>query len=120
MSGFKELKVWKLSMKLVKQVYLDTVYFSKTETYGLISQMRRCAVSIPSNIAEGSSRKNPKEFIQFLYIAQGSLSELDTQLLISVSLGYKVNYAAYEEQLKQIRSMLSGLINSIHTPRTEI
>ncbi len=117
MSGFKELKVWKLSMNLVKNVYVDTGTFPQSETYGLVSQMRRCAVSIPSNIAEGSSRNNPKEFIQFLYIAQGSLSELDTQLLISISLGYMVHYEPYEELIKQIRSMIAGLIKSLQIPK---
>jgi len=113
MSGFKELKVWNLSMDLVQRVYKDTRDFPTSENYGLVSQMRRSAVSIPSNIAEGSSRNNQKEFIQFLYIAQGSLSELDTQILISSRLGYKINYEPYDELFKQIRSMIAGLIKSL-------
>ncbi len=113
MSGFKELKVWNLSMELVQKVYQDTKGFPQSEIYGLVSQMRRSAVSIPSNIAEGSSRNNYKEFIQFLYIAQGSLSELDTQIIISARLGYKIQYEPYDELFKQIRSMIAGLIKSL-------
>lgn len=115
MSGFKELKVWNLSMDLVQKVYQDTNAFPSNETYGLVSQIRRSAVSIPSNIAEGSSRSYAKEFIQFLYIAQGSLSELDTQLIISTRLGFISNYETYEVSFKQIRSMISGLIKSLQS-----
>jgi four helix bundle protein len=74
----KDLDVWKRSMDLVVKVYQITKLFPDTEKYGLSSQMRRAAVSIPSNIAEGAARKGDKEFIQFLYISIGSLSELET------------------------------------------
>jgi four helix bundle protein len=74
----KDLDVWKRSMDLVVKVYQITKLFPDTEKYGLTSQMRRAAVSIPSNIAEGAARKGDKEFIQFLYISIGSLSELET------------------------------------------
>ena len=121
MSGFKQLKVWQVGMDLVIKVYKITESFPKSEMYGLISQLRRCSVSIPSNIAEGSSRNNPKEFIQFLYIAHGSLSELDTQLTIAQLLGYIQDFNDIEELIRQIRSMLTGLIKAqkIQNPQTK-
>ena len=121
MSGFKQLKVWQVGMDLVIKVYKITESFPKSEMYGLFSQLRRCAVSIPSNIAEGSSRNNPKEFTQFLYIAQGSLSELDTQLILAQLLGYIQDFNDIEELIRQIRSMLTGLIKAQKTqnPQTK-
>ena len=121
MSGFKQLKVWQVGMDLVIKVYKITESFPKSEMYGLVSQLRRCAVSIPSNIAEGSSRNNPKEFAQFLYIAQGSLSELDTQFTIAQLLGYIQDFNDIEELIRQIRSMLTGLIKAQKTqnPQTK-
>ncbi|CAO81281.1 S23 ribosomal [Candidatus Cloacimonas acidaminovorans str. Evry] len=121
MSGFKELKVWQIGIDLVLKVYKITESFPKSEIYGLSSQMRRCAVSIPSNIAEGSSRNNPKEFTQFLYIAQGSLSELDTQFTLAQLLGYIKDFNQIEELIRQIRSMLTGLIKAQKTqnPQTK-
>jgi len=116
MSNFKELKVWQIGMDMVVSVYKATETYPKNEIYGLVSQMRRCAVSIPSNIAEGSSRHNVKEFVQFLYIANGSLSELDTQLIISQRLNYISDIQTYEEPIRQLRSMISGLIKSLQTP----
>jgi four helix bundle protein len=88
LSTHKDLDVWKLSMNLVEMIYELTKSFPKEEQYGLKSQMRRSAVSVPSNISEGAARKGNKEYIQFLYIALGSLSELETQLLISIRLKY--------------------------------
>ncbi|WP_321283945.1 four helix bundle protein [uncultured Vibrio sp.] len=76
----KQLKAWQLAMDRAQTVYKTTSTFPADERFGLTSQMRRCAVSIASNIAEGAGRQTPKEFIQFLHIAQGSCSELDTQL----------------------------------------
>lgn len=87
MSTHKDLDVWRDSVALTKAIYLVTESFPKEEMYGLVSQMRRSAVSIPSNIAEGAARQGGKEFIQFLYMALGSASELDTQLEISKSIG---------------------------------
>ena len=121
MSDFKQLKVWQKGIDLVIKVYKITESFPKSEMYGLFSQLRRCAVSIPSNIAEGSSRNNPKEFTQFLYIAQGSLSELDTQLILAQLLGYIQDFNDIEELIRQIRSMLTGLIKAQKTqnPQTK-
>ncbi|MDY0150759.1 MAG: four helix bundle protein [Candidatus Cloacimonas sp.] len=113
MSSFRDLKLWQVSMNLVTDIYRATESFPKNEAYGLTSQIRRCAVSVPSNIAESSSRNNYKEFIQFLYIANGSLSEFETQLEIAVRLKYIPDIDQFSENLKLIRSMLSGLINSL-------
>lgn len=87
-SGFKKLKIWQLGMDIAKRSYEITRHFPEHERFGLISQMRRSAISIPSNIAEGYARKNDKEFRQFLYIALGSLAELETQMLLSLELNY--------------------------------
>src|SRR5712671_3165447 len=82
------LLAWKSAMTLVKDVYTLTRDFPKEEMYGLTAQMRRSAVSIPSNLAEGAARNGTREFFQFLGVAKGSLSELERQLLISAELGY--------------------------------
>ena len=86
--SFRDLDVWKLGMEIVVDVYEVTKSFPKEEVYGLISQMRRAAVSIASNIAEGFNRYHNKEYKQFLYIALGSCAELETQIEVSMSLGY--------------------------------
>ncbi|MBA5246024.1 four helix bundle protein [Marnyiella aurantia] len=85
----RDLLIWQKSMVLVKDIYLLTENITASENYGLVSQIRRSAVSIPSNIAEGAGRNNPKEFYQFLGIANGSSYELETQLLLLVELNFK-------------------------------
>jgi four helix bundle protein len=85
---YKNLIVWQKAMTLAKQVYELTRKLPREEIYGLTSQMRRAAVSIPSNIAEGQARQSPKEFAHFIKIAQGSKAELETQLLLCVEIGY--------------------------------
>ena len=105
----KDLEVWKNSIKLVKDVYELTKRLPDSEKYGLISQMRRCAVSVPSNIAEGSGRNYDKEFIQFLYYALGSIAELETQLIISKELKYSSS-DTITTKLIEVRKMLTGLI----------
>lgn len=87
MHNFRQLQIWKEGMEVAKQVYLLLAKFPASEKFGLISQISRCAISIPSNIAEGSSRPSNKEFAHFLSIALGSLFELETQLLLSAELG---------------------------------
>tara|TARA_B110000285_G_C14564852_1_gene355171 strand:+ start:124 stop:417 length:294 start_codon:yes stop_codon:yes gene_type:complete len=84
----KEMDVWKRSMDLLETIYKVSTQFPKEEIYGLTSQIRRSAVSVPSNIAEGAARKSDKEFIQFISIAMGSLSEVETQYQLSVRLGF--------------------------------
>lgn len=88
LSSYKELIVWQKSIELVVLIYKLTSTFPREEIYGLISQLRRCAVSVPSNIAEGWSRKNRPEFINFLSISNGSAAELETQLIISKKLNF--------------------------------
>jgi four helix bundle protein len=104
----KELDVWKESIELTKKIYNITKNFPKEELYGLTSQIRRASVSIPSNIAEGSARNSDKEFIQFLYVSLGSLSELETQLIISKEIEY--NKYLFEEEIEKIKKMILGLI----------
>jgi four helix bundle protein len=86
LKSYKELKVWQKSIELVKEIYRITNGFPRNEIYGLVIQMRRAAVSIPSNIAEGYSRKNLKEYLQFLRVAYSSSAELETQLIIAKDL----------------------------------
>lgn len=111
----KKLKVWQLAMEIVLDVYRLTESFSADEKFGLTSQMRRCAVSIPSNIAEGAARNTHKEFINFLHIAQGSLAELDTQLEIALRLNLtnQEAWTTMNTKLLEADKMLSGLINSL-------
>ena len=108
MKTHKDLDVWKESINLVEYIYRITSSYPKNETYGLISQMRRASISIPSNIAEGAGRKSSKEFARFISIAQGSLSELETQLIISVRLNYIQDYN--ENQIEVLQKLMNGLI----------
>ncbi|HBX50590.1 MAG TPA: four helix bundle protein [Bacteroidales bacterium] len=91
MKTHKDLDAWKSSVEFVTQMYKITESFPKSEEFGLKDQLRRAAVSIPSNIAEGAARNHTKEFIQFLYISLGSLSEVETQLIIAQNLNYITN-----------------------------
>lgn len=117
MTSHKELKVWQKGIELVKFVYSETNSFPKSELFGLTSQMRRAAVSIPSNIAEGAGRNSDKELIHFLYIALGSASELETQIIIAKELYFLDKYKAevIQEKIMEIIKMTSSLIKSIKT-----
>ena len=110
-NGHKDLIVWQKSLDLADAVYVLTRSFPKEEIYGLISQMRRCAVSIPSNIAEGSGRKTKKEFVRFLAIAYGSALELETQLLLSQRFGYthSIDAAEAHNLLDEVLRMLNKM-----------
>lgn len=110
MNNHKDLDAWKLSIELVTEIYKKTKGFPREELYGLTSQIRRCAVSIPSNIAEGSARQSDKELIQFLYIALGSCSELETQLIISENLEYISEIQDLSNMLTIIKKTILGLI----------
>ena len=109
--GYKDLLVWQKGMLLVKGVYRLTLSFPSVEKFGLTSQMRRAAVSIPSNIAEGQARRSTGEFIQFVSHAEGSVAELDTQLLIAVDLSYCSSSEAQAlfDLLLELRKMLNSL-----------
>ena len=115
MNSHKDLKVWQKSMDFVVEVYKVTRKFPKEEVFGIVSQMRRSALSIPSNIAEGYGRLYDKETMKFLSNALGSASELETQILISKDLGFLCVEEAQELklQIEEIIRMLSGLVKSM-------
>jgi len=118
LKSYKELIVWQKSIKLVKEIYKLTGQFPKSEMFGLSAQMRRATVSIPSNIAEGYSRKNTKEYLQFLRISYGSGAELETQMIIAKDLypksDYKTADSLIEEVMKMLNSMIQKLENNNH------
>ncbi|MGH8729767.1 MAG: four helix bundle protein [Burkholderiales bacterium] len=103
------LAAWQEAIALVKLIYTATSRFPKEELYGLTAQIRRCAVSIPSNLAEGAARTSRKEFAQFLSFAKGSLSELETQLLIAVELGFLNPQDGVFDSLEVVSKLFSGL-----------
>jgi four helix bundle protein len=116
MSGtYADLEVWRAAMELAERIYRLTAVFPKEERYGLTSQMRRAAVSVPSNIAEGKGRSSDKELIQFLCHSRGSLFEIDTQLTIGERLGYspKEECDAMRHDIARVGQMLNGLIRSV-------
>jgi four helix bundle protein len=113
MTGYENLDVWKKSILLVTDIYKLVKLLPKEETYALSDQIRRSAVSVPSNIAEGSSRNSKKEFVQFLYISLGSLCELETQLLIAKNIGYIKDITSIQKETMSIKKMLNALITSI-------
>jgi four helix bundle protein len=111
MKTHKDLDLWKTSMDLVLEIYRITRHYPKEEVYGMISQMRRAAVSVPSNISEGAARKHPKEFIRFLQISSGSLSELETQVIISNQLSWitEQEYIKVIGMINTLRAQMTGL-----------
>lgn len=111
----RDLEVWKNSVQLVSDVYKITESFPHHEIFGLSNQMRRAAVSIPSNIAEGAGRFHRNEFVQFLYIASGSLAELETQMIVAKNLDYIDSsfLSSIEEHIRLIRSQIFGLIRKV-------
>lgn len=112
MNTFKDLNVYKQSLDLVTKIYSVTSNYPSTEIYGLTNQIRRAAVSIPSNIAEGSSRAHPRETIQFLYVSLASANEIDTQLEISQRLNFISSqlHTELELMIQQICKMIQGMI----------
>ena len=109
----KDLDVWKKGMELVERVYSISSAFPDSERYGLTSQIRRAAVSIPSNIAEGAARKSDKELLQFLSIAIGSLAELETQYIIAIRLGFVKEDEAVINLITDEKKLLLGYRNYI-------
>lgn len=107
---YKDLLIWQKGMALAKWVYKLSLQFPAEERYGLTSQVRRAAVSVPSNVAEGQARHTTKEFLQFLSHAQGSLAELETQLLLSVELGY-VRHEAVGAGLQEIDELQKMIVS---------
>ena len=113
----KQLRVWQKAMKLVFEVYKVTNNFPKLEQFGLISQIRRSVVSIPSNIAEGHGRKSDKELIRFLNIARGSIYELDTQIEIAKQLNYLSQYDF--DNLSNLLDEKSRLLSGLHKAKAQ-
>ncbi len=113
--SYKDLEVWQKSIILVKEIYKLTENFPKEEQFGIISQMRRCAVSIPSNISEGKSRQYVNEYIQFLYIALGSCAELETQIIIAKELSFtkQTEVDLFSEKIDHISRMIRNLIKGL-------
>ena len=115
MKSHKDLDAWKAAVVLAKDVYNVTKAFPKEEIFGMTSQMRRCAISIASNIAEGAARQGNREFIQYLHIALGSAAELETQIIIAgeVKLGSLTTLKGLDRDLTRIRLMVRGLVKSL-------
>ena len=115
MAHFKELIVWQKSINLVTEIYRITEKFPSNEIYGLTSQLRRASVSVPNDIAEGNTRRSKADYLQFLRIARGSCSEIETQIIISKNLGF-VDDTIFETltfNIIEISKMINGLINSL-------
>ncbi|MDD2345903.1 MAG: four helix bundle protein [Dysgonamonadaceae bacterium] len=121
MKTHKDLDAWKNSIGLVTDVYKTTQGFPKIEQFGLTNQIRRSAVSVPSNIAEGAGRKYKKEFIQFLFISLGSLAELETQLIISNNIDYisEEELETYNQKIKTISNQIHGLVKYLSNQVTK-
>lgn len=113
--GFRQLTVWQRAYGLTVDIYKLAKKFPKEELYGLTSQLRRAVVSVAANIAEGYERNHRKEYLQFLYIAKGSLGEIETYLLLAKDLGYMTeqDFSIIEEKRSEVSRMLLGLIKSL-------
>lgn len=114
----RDLLAWQEAMTLVGLTYTITARFPKQELYCLVSQTRRAAISIPCNIAEGAARNSKTQFLQFLNIARGPLSELETQILIARGLGYVTDLKEWEEKLEKVFALLSALIRALQRKRS--
>lgn len=108
---YKELDIWVQARVLVKTVYVLTDSFPKAEKFSLTSQVRRCVISVPSNIAEGCGRQSIKETIHFLHISRGSLFELETQLILAADLDYISDIEVVLKQIERVKKLLNGFIN---------
>jgi four helix bundle protein len=119
LKNYKELNVWQKAYQLCVKIYKTTKRFPKEEIYGLTSQLRRSAVSVPSNIAEGYGRQTTKEYIQALYIAYGSNCELETQIFLAGDLGYieSRDLEELQKDLGEVERMLKSLIKSLENKR---
>jgi len=114
--GYRDLRVWQKGMELARFVYTITQPLPAEEKFGLVAQMRRAAVSVPSNIAEGQARKSTAEFIHFISVAEGSVAELDTQLTLCVELGFCAPAKAGPalEMITELKKMLNALRRSLN------
>jgi len=114
----RKLRVWQAAVELVESIYQVTAAFPREEAFGLTGQMRRAAVSVPANIAEGAARNSTKELLHFLSVASGSLSELDTHLEIAGRLGYVVDVTSIREKADGVFALLVGLAASLRRKGT--
>ncbi len=108
-----QLLAWQEAMHLAKLVYNLTALFPREELYGLTSQIKRAAISVPSNIAEGAARGTDREFLHFLHTARGSLSEVETQVFLARDLGFTAETSEIEQQMEKVFSLIGGLIKSL-------
>jgi four helix bundle protein len=113
--SYRDLRVWQQAMKLAVRLYKETESFPRREQYGLTAQLRRAAISVPSNIAEGKGRRTDPDFLTFLFHARGSLLEMETQISLAEQLGYFSEFTAKSilRDTAGIGSALTGLINSL-------
>ena len=113
MKCHKDLLVWQKSIELVSQIYSTSKSWPKEEIYGLTNQLRRAAISVPSNIAEGAARGTSRDFARFLHISLDSLAELETQVIIAERLGFPADFTTIGQEVSAIRGMLTGLIKKL-------
>lgn len=120
--SYKDLEIWKKSVELAKDIYIITKDFPKSETFALVNQIRRAVLSIPSNMAEGHARQHKKEFKQFLFVALGSLAELETQLIIAQKLDYLSKESLNQSLLEMdaIGKMTRGLIKKLQDKENNV
>jgi four helix bundle protein len=116
--NYRELVAWQVAFELARRTYLLTAAFPQAELFGLVSQMRRSAVSIASNIAEGAGRSTRKEFANFLAIARGSLNELETQFILSRELRYCRDDTEFSDVMERLFALINGLRNSLNAQRS--
>jgi four helix bundle protein len=116
--NYRNLQAWQVSFELARLVYELTESFPKHEIFGLTAQMRRAAVSIPSNLAEGAGRGGKKDFAHFVTMARASLNELETQLLLAQALGYWEMTDAMQQRIERLFALLNGLRNSLNAQRS--
>ncbi|MDP3794184.1 MAG: four helix bundle protein [Candidatus Uhrbacteria bacterium] len=116
--SFRELLVWQKAMELAKRIYNITSLFPSFDQFGLANQMRRSAVSIPSNIAEGKQRKTKNDYLHFLRMAYGSAAELETQILLSKDIHSSLDYVDAEAAVIEIQKMLNVLIQHLENPHS--
>ena len=115
----KDLDIWKMGVNLVTKIYQLTQGFPKMEKYGLASQMQRAAISYPSNIAEGAARDSIAEYVRFVYISLGSLSELETQIIISKNLGYASDVTGLLNEIETLRKMTLTFIKYLKNKKAK-
>ena len=118
--SFRDLEIWKRSISLAKKIYQISEAFPKTELYGLTTQLRRAAISIPSNIAEGHTRRHTKEFRQFLHVALGSLAEVETLLVLAIELKFIQQESAVplQKEIEELSKMTTALLSKL-TSKTQ-